>query len=252
MKLLDLTLATPAANLACDEALLNSAEAGRGGEILRFWEPQECFVVVGYANQVETEVKVAACTARKVPVFRRCSGGGTVLQGPGCLNYALVLQMTNHPPLASISGANQFIMERNRSAIESEVRSRMPDAGIAVQGHTDLTLVTRHPSSVTPRKFSGNSQRRHQRFLLFHGTFLLNFELSLVNELLRMPSRQPEYRNHRAHNDFLTNLDLPAARLKSALSGVWKVAEPSRDFPGPETRKLAAEKYSTTGWNFKF
>jgi len=149
MKLLDLTLATPAANLAGDEALLNSAEAGRGGEILRFWEPQECFVVVGYANQVETEVKVAACTAGKIPIFRRCSGGGTVLQGPGCLNYALILQITNHPPLTSISGANQFIMERNRSAIESEVRSRMPDAGITVQGHTDLTLVTRHPSPVT-------------------------------------------------------------------------------------------------------
>ncbi len=252
MKLLDLTLATPAANLACDEALLNSAEAGRGGEILRFWEPQDHFVVVGYANQVETEVRVAACAAGKVPIFRRCSGGGTVLQGPGCLNYTLILHMEKNPSLAGISGANRFIMEQHRAAIEPEVRSRMPDAGIAVQGHTDLTLVTRHPSPATARKFSGNSQRRHRRFLLFHGTFLLNFELPLVNELLRMPSRQPEYRNHRTHNDFLTNLDLPAARLKEALGGVWKVGERSRDFPEPETNRLAAEKYSTAGWNFRF
>jgi hypothetical protein len=40
MKLLDLTLATPADNLACDEALLNWSETGEGGEILRFWEPR--------------------------------------------------------------------------------------------------------------------------------------------------------------------------------------------------------------------
>ena len=58
MKLLDLTLPTPAENLACDEALLNQAEAN-GGEILRFWEPREHFVVVGYANKVGTEVDVA-------------------------------------------------------------------------------------------------------------------------------------------------------------------------------------------------
>jgi lipoate---protein ligase len=167
-------------------------------------------LVVGYANKVETEVKVAACTAQKVPIFRRCSGGGTVLQGPGCLNYTLILQITENPPLASISGANRFIMEQNRVAIESEIRSRTPDAAIAVQGHTDLTLVTRHPPPVTPRKFSGNSQRRHRRFLLFHGTFLLNFDLPRVNELLHMPSRQPDYRHHRGHTDFLTNLNLPA------------------------------------------
>ena len=251
MKLLDLTLATPAANLACDEALLNSAEAGDGGEILRFWEPQEYFVVVGYANKVETEVKVAACTAQKVPIFRRCSGGGTVLQGPGCLNYTLILQITKNPPLASISGANRFIMEQNRAAIESEVRSRTPDAAIAVQGHTDLTLVTRHQSPVTPRKFSGNSQRRHRRFLLFHGTFLLNFELPRINELLHMPSRQPDYRNHRGHSDFLTNLNLPAARLKSALGRIWNAAERLQEVPDREAQKLAAEKYSTAGWNFK-
>ena len=77
MKLLDLTLATPAENLACDEALLNSAEAGDGGEILRFWEPREYFVVVGYANKVKPEVNVAACTAKgsrffaAVPVAER-------------------------------------------------------------------------------------------------------------------------------------------------------------------------------------
>ncbi|MGH7993387.1 MAG: lipoyl protein ligase domain-containing protein, partial [Limisphaerales bacterium] len=66
MKLLDLTLASPAENLACDEALLNWSEAA-GGEILRFWEPREYFVVVGYANRVETEVNVAACQAHGIP-----------------------------------------------------------------------------------------------------------------------------------------------------------------------------------------
>jgi lipoate-protein ligase A len=250
MKLLDLTLASPAENLACDEALLNWAEAG-GGELLRFWEPREHFVVVGYANKVETEVNVAACAAWRIPIFRRCSGGGTVLQGPGCLNYTLILQIAGRRSLASISGANKFIMEQNLVAIEPEARSQKSEVRIAVQGHTDLALVTGHSSVVTARKFSGNSQRRQKRSLLFHGTFLLNFDLPLVNELLRMPSKQPDYRTHRGHDEFLVNLNLPANRLKSALRGVWDADGEMHDFPDEEVHRLTTEKYSTVKWNFK-
>src|SRR5436190_1549788 len=97
MNLLDLTLPTPAENLACDEALLDAFEAAGGDGVLRFWEPAEPFVVVGYSNQVAQEVDVAACDAAGIPVLRRCSGGGTVVQGPGCLNYALVLNIEQTP-----------------------------------------------------------------------------------------------------------------------------------------------------------
>jgi lipoate-protein ligase A len=250
MNLLDLTLASPAGNLACDEALLNWGEDG-GGEILRFWEPREYFVVVGYANKVETEVNIAACATSNVPIFRRCSGGGTVLQGPGCLNYTLILQIAAHSSRATISSTNKFIMDRHRAAMESEVRSQKSEVRFAVQGHTDLTLATRHSSRVTLRKFSGNSQRRHKRALLFHGTFLLNFDLLLVAKLLRMPSQQPDYRNNRGHTDFLTNLNVPVARLKSVLGNVWNASGALRDFPEPEMRRLADERYSNTKWIFK-
>jgi lipoate-protein ligase A len=260
MKLLELTLPTPAENLACDEALLNWAETG-GGEVLRFWESSEHFVVVGYTNRVETEVNVAACAARSIPILRRCSGGGTVLQGPGCLNYSLVLQIASHPPLASISGANKFIMERNRGAIESEVQNQNPEARISVCGHTDLALVTGHSPAapkrseggalVTHLKISGNSQRRLKRSLLFHGTFLVNFDLPLVSELLRMPSKQPDYRDNRGHGDFLSNLNVPTDRLKRALAKIWNTDEEMHDLPDKEVHKLAAQRYSTAKWNFK-
>ena len=60
MNYLDLTFPTPEENLACDEALLDWCEAGDGPEVLRFWEPQQHFVVVGYSNRVEREVNVEA------------------------------------------------------------------------------------------------------------------------------------------------------------------------------------------------
>jgi len=240
MKHLDLTLPSPAENLACDEALLDWREENGGEEVLRFWESPETFIVVGYANKVATEVNVAACEKMKVPVFRRCSGGGTVLQGAGCLNYALILRIREKSPLAGISSANQFIMERNRAAIET----LLSEFKISISGHTDL--------ATDGLKFSGNSQRRRKDFLLFHGTILLNFDLALVGELLQMPSKQPDYRNERSHGEFLTNLNLPTDKVKAALKKSWNAIQELKNFPKSEIQNLVAQKYSTDDWNWKF
>ena len=238
MKHLDLTLPSPAENLACDEALLDACEENDGEEVLRFWETSETFVVVGYANKIAAEVNVENCRARQIPIFRRCSGGGTVLQGRGCLNYTLILRIAENSATASISSANKFIMERNREAIEALFKSQ-----ISVRGHTDL--------AIAGRKFSGNSQRRKKNFLLFHGTFLLNFDLALVGDFLRMPSRQPDYRQSRSHDDFLANLNLPAERIKVALKEIWNAPGELKAVPQSEIQTLAAQKYSTGEWNFK-
>src|SRR5512143_2555736 len=117
MNLCDLTLPTPEENLACDEVLLDLCESGAAQELLRFWEPAQYFVVVGYANKAATEADLGFCQQNNIPVLRRCSGGGTVLQGPGCLNYTLILRMDSVGALASISGTNDCILGRHQEAL---------------------------------------------------------------------------------------------------------------------------------------
>lgn len=245
---LDLTLPTPAENLAADEALLDFFEANGGEGVLRFWEPQKHFVVVGYANSVAKEVNAAACEAGKVPICRRCSGGGTVLQGPGCLNYSLVLKIEQDGPLHSITSANRFIMEKNRAAVESKYK--VPGSRFNVAGHTDLVI--QDSAFGNARKFSGNAQRRKKHFLLFHGTFLLNFDIALIERYLRMPSKEPAYRQGRSHEDFLANLNLPVEAVKEALRGAWGAGNAMEAVPGDAIALLARDKYVTNEWNFKF
>ncbi len=245
MKHLDLTLPSPAENLAGDEALLDWCEEDAGEEVLRFWESPQPFVVVGYANKVASEVNRAACEARGIPILRRCTGGGTVVQGLGCLNYALVLRITEDGPTRSISAANQFIMERNRAALAQAASDfRLQTSDFRIQGHTDLTLAG--------LKFSGNAQRRRRQFLLFHGTLLLDFDLALVGELLRLPKLQPDYRHQRSHENFLTRLPVSRDQAKAALMQAWQADIPLNDPPRRRTAALAAGKYSRPEWNFKF
>ena len=240
MKRLDLAFSTPTESLAADELLLDQCETGAGAELLLFWEPGETFVVVGYANKVATEVNVAACETRGVPIFRRCSGGGTIVQMAGGLNYSLILQITADGPTRNITATNQFIMEKNRRAIAT----LFPGNSISVRGHTDLCL--------GHLKFAGNSQRRRKNFLLFHGTLLLNCDLALIGELLQMPSLQPDYRANRSHQEFITNLNLPAEPVKTALAQEWQAHEALKNPPLAEIEKLAREKYSISDWNFRF
>ena len=80
---------------------------------------------------------------------------------------------------------------------------------------------------------------------------MLNFDLAPVGEFLRMPSMQPDYRQSRSHGEFLTNLNLPADKVKAALRKAWNANQELKDFPKLEIQKLAAQKYSTDGWNFK-
>ena len=247
MRRLDLTFNAPAELLAADEALLDWCEAGHAEEMLIFWEPQETFVVVGYANKVATEVNVPACEALGIPIYRRCSGGGTVVQMPGGLNYSLILRIVENGSTRNISAANEFIMEKNREAVQSALG---PQAGhVSIRGHTDLVVA--FPAGVF-RKFAGNSQRRRKHFLLFHGTLLLNCDLKWIGELLQMPSLQPDYRASRPHGQFVTNLGLSTDIVKAALAHAWEANGELDPLPLDEIRKLAREKYATRDWNYKF
>ena len=217
LQLHDFPLPTPAENLAGDEALLNACEAN-GGAALRFWESPVPFVVVGYGNEIVREVNVSACAADGVPVLRRCSGGGTVLQGPGCLNYALVLDLASDAALASVAGANRFILHRVTAALAGLL-------GEPVERCGDTDLVWRG------RKFSGNAQRRRRTHLLFHGTLLLGFDLALVAKYLPPPSREPDYRQARPHGEFIANLPLPARAVKAALAAAWQASPTTTPWP---------------------
>lgn len=236
MKYLDLTLPSPAENLACDEALLDACEEGAGGEVLRFWESPGYFVVVGYSNCIAQEVDANACRREKIGVYRRCSGGGTVLQGPGCLNYSLILNIEGNEALHNITAANCHIMGRHKQALTELLGGK-----ISIEGHTDLT--------VEGLKFSGNAQRRKRRALVFHGTFLLHFDLGLMDKFLPLPSRRPDYRHDRPHKLFLTNLNITAEAVKSALRHTWSAQEELKN--PPDCQRLVSEKYSRDDWNLK-
>jgi lipoate-protein ligase A len=229
-----MTLASPAENLALDEALLLEAEAGRGREVLRVWEPTRFAVVLGSGCKLADDVKEEACARDGVPVLRRSSGGGTVVLGPGCLSFSLVLRYDRAPALREIQTSYAFILGN----VVQALRESAP--GIEAAGVSDL--------AVSGLKCSGNAQQRKRLHLLHHGTLLYTFSLEIVGAYLKLPQRQPEYRGGRDHKAFLTNVPVSREELVRALREVWGADQASNDWPAEVVQQLVAEKYGSPTW----
>ncbi|HEY1236561.1 MAG TPA: lipoate--protein ligase family protein [Candidatus Binatia bacterium] len=239
MKYLDFVFATPAHNLACDEALLELVETGQvEDEILRLWEPMQYFVVLGHANSIRAEVNLSVCEKDRVPVLRRMSGGGAVLQGPGCFNYSLVLNGAVRR-FRTVREGFRYVLERHRNVIRA-----LTGVEVALEGISDL--------AIGARKFSGNAQYRKSRALLIHGTFLLEFDLSLIGRYLALPVKQPAYRQNRSHLEFLTTLPVRSADLRECLKESWNAAATLNKVPAARIDRLVQERYGRSEWSEKF
>lgn len=244
MELLALTaehLADPARLLALDEVALDFTEA-TGRELFWLWESPHPWVVVGLGQAVAVEANLESCRQSGISVFRRCSGGGAVVQGPGCLCYAVTLRVERDPALGAVTTTNSWIMERLCRAIQGQSANE-----IAVHGHTDLAF----RDGVNWRKFSGNAQRRRRSALLFHGTMLHAFDLSRITDCLRHPSAEPDYRAGRSHREFVANLPVGGETLKTVLVECWAAEAVAHGFPWADVETLAERRYRTADWNFR-
>jgi len=236
MQLLDLTLDTPAENLALDEALLEEAEASTAPrELLRLWESPQLAVVIGRSSRIDVEARRDECARRNIPILRRSSGGAAVVIGPGCLMYAVVLSYQLHPELAQLDEAHRYVLGR----VAEGVRRVVP--GVEVQGISDLVW--------QGRKFSGNSLRCKRSHFLYHGTLLYDFRLEQVERLLGVPPRQPDYRQGRPHEEFVTNLPAAGEALRAGIAAAWQAWPASSAWPQELVERLVAERYSQASWH---
>ncbi|HEU4683295.1 MAG TPA: lipoate--protein ligase family protein [Nitrospira sp.] len=227
LRLLDLTLPAPAENLALDEALLDDVDEDGGDPVLRFWESARHFVVLGRSCRLIDDVHLAACREDGLPVLRRASGGGTVLQGPGCLSYAFVLPIDLHPALLDIRETNRFILDRLASVL------RRWEPAASFQGISDV--------AIGGMKISGNAQRRQRRALLFHGTVLHGMRAETIARYLKQPARQPDYRQDRPHAAFLRTIDAKPDEIKRAIAEAWSIEATRDTWPAARLERRIAD-----------
>lgn len=262
MKFLELTLPTIPENLALDEALLESSEpnspvlgtaehAGSGeplelqgkppekdfDETLRVWHANSVFIVLGRSSKVDIEVDRAAASEWQAGIYRRISGGATIVAAPGCMFYSVILDLEKRPHLRMLDEAHRFVMARMVKALQAF----QPE--VKFDGTCDLVL--------RGRKVSGNAVRIGRDRMLYHGTLLLDMDVQWVGRLLKHPPREPEYRAGRDHLEFVGNLGIDPGELVSSLREVWQASEVRERVPSEVVKRMVKERYDLASWNFQ-
>jgi len=223
--------------LALDEALLEEAHEGRLlAPVVRTWVAPEPTVVVGSSSRIDDEVDRAACRSLGCRILRRPSGGLTVVLGPGCVMWSVVMPLVGPAPA----------IERIHAAVLDPLAVALAATGRPVvrRGSSDLAVATGDGE----RKVSGNALRVRRGGVLYHGTLLDDFDLDLVGRVLRHPPREPAYRGGRSHGSFLANLGLGRAALDAAVRLAFGAGGPLADWPAARVAALVAERYARPEW----
>ena len=217
-------------NVYFDEVLFRLVEKGDiQKDVLRFWESKEYGIVLGRGSKVEEDVFSHIKKSKKIKVLRRCSGGGTVLQGPGCLNYCIIMNKLNNNNLSNLNSSYKFISEKIIFALKKL------NVNAIFYPISDIALCESN------KKISGNAQRRGRKCFLHHGTLLYDFDLSLIGKYLKMPKDVPNYRQQRDHKDFVSNIipKVTAKELKNSIAGVFDIDEVVSDISAEEDSELS-------------
>ena len=233
----------PHYQLAFEEALFRTAEAGPFRPMLRLWEPSSTYIVMGTGQKAAEDVCIELCRKDGVGIFRRFSGGGTVVHSKGQLCFSMYLPFALSPALNTVEGSYRYVFDIVASVLQM--------AGVDASFHPPCDF------SVRNRKLSGNAQRRGRMGILHHGTLLVDCELAPLARYLSEPHSRPKYRGERKHLEFMTTL-----KNEGIGTSVVELRENFYDehcgtafLPRKEvldlTESLAERKYNTVEWTFK-
>ena len=255
-------------NMAVDEALLLSYEAGQSPPTLRVYTWFSPTLSLGYAQNVEKEVDVAACRQHGVSLVRRPTGGRAVLHDQEA-TYSVVMPLRLSDREASITEHYHRIGLALAAALRHTglaVRLERPSVLAAAPRSASpacFAAMSRYELSATGRKLVGSAQKRGRRSLLQHGSIPLSMDRQRLFACLRVPADRrtqllrEAYASMVAVNE-VAPAPLNAAALHRALRQGFAEclidgAELITGDLSPAERRLAEElrhaKYSTDAWN---
>jgi len=240
-RLLEVEYLDPHMNMAVEEAILLAVEKGEAPNTVRFWRNANA-VVLGCSNRVEYEVNLTACRKYNTTIVRRITGGGTVYQDYGNLNWSITLRRNATPLPNDLLGVYEKfgnIIVKGMRALVADV-SFKPFNAIVING----------------KKICGMAMYSKKNSILCHGTLLVNSELEILSEVLNVPKKQQQSRAAKVTTlERELNTSLPLSEVKkSIIASVQKLQDIQLEkCPFVEenlSETLYWEKYSRTEWNY--
>ena len=228
----------PYYNMAFDEYCLESLPIDE--PVFFLWQNKPA-VIVGYNQEVNTEVNLDYLKEKGIDLVRRVTGGGAVYHDLENLNYTIVGRSED--------------LERDYPEYAALMMKALQALGVPA------TLSGRNDILVDGKKVSGFAKRVCKNRLMVHGTLMYNVDVDVLTHVLNPSKTKLQSKGIASVRSRVTNLcnylpelsDIQAFknRLEEILSNNYSDAE----YKLSETdlaniQQLTDEKFATWEWNY--
>lgn len=154
------------------------------------WIPDKMYLILGRSNNVESSLLINRLKKDSIKVFKRPSGGETVVLTPRTLVISAVIISDE------FKNTRKYFKIFNQKIIDVLKKHGIDD--LSHKGISDIT--------VNNRKVLGSAIYRTKGKLFYHSVLNISEPVSTIEKFIKHPSREPDYRNGRKHSEFVTSL----------------------------------------------
>ncbi|MDI6605023.1 MAG: biotin/lipoate A/B protein ligase family protein [Thermoanaerobacteraceae bacterium] len=252
-------------NMAIDEAIMTACREGKVPPTLRFytWDPPG--LSLGYFQKYDKEVNEDMCKKFGIDIVRRPTGGRAVLHDAE-LTYSFVIPEVNDYLDKTIMGSYKKISE----ALIRGLKHTGIDANNVHKAEQSKSLSAAcfdapswYEIVVEGKKLVGSAQTRNEGMLLQHGSIVIDWNLDMFIELLRLKSEKTKNflkENLMKKSTTIKNIlnkdidiNLLADNIKRGFEEEFEISLKVENITDYE-RKIAeqlTEKYESDTWNKK-
>ena len=228
----------PYYNMAFDEYCLESLPIDE--PVFFLWQNRPA-VIVGYNQEVNTEVNLDYLKEKGIDLVRRVTGGGAVYHDLENLNYTIVGRSED--------------LERDYPEYAALMMKALQALGVPA------TLSGRNDILVDGKKVSGFAKRVCKNRLMVHGTLMYNVDVNVLSHVLNPSTTKLQSKGIASVRSRVTNLcnylpelsDIQAFknRLEEILSNNYSDAEYKlSEADLAHIQQLTDEKFATWEWNY--
>jgi len=226
-------------NVALEEYLLNNFN--EEFFIIAVNEPS---IIIGLNQNTYDEINALYVKQNNIKVVRRLSGGGTVFQDQGNINFSHIYD-DDGSKLSDFSKVCKIILDFVNQKLGVEA-----------------SFAGRNGLIIEDKKFSGHSRMKTNGKILHHGTLLISSNMKSLTDALKFDNTNYTNRALLSNHDSITNLSEhidPAPSVESVFDMFWNYLRSL--FPESKVYQLSStdvenidklvnEKYSTWEWNY--
>ena len=228
----------PYYNMAFDEYCLESLPIDE--PVFFLWQNRPA-VIVGYNQEVNTEVNLDYLKEKGIDLVRRVTGGGAVYHDLENLNYTIVGRSED--------------LERDYPEYAALMKKALQALGVPA------TLSGRNDILVDGKKVSGFAKRVCKDRLMVHGTLMYNVDVDVLTNVLNPSTTKLQSKGIASVRSRVANLceflpEIPdiqtfSQRLEEILSNNYTDTEYKlSEADLAHIQRLTDEKFATWEWNY--